>query len=117
MRTLTLQRYKIEVFLGVDDSERRKKQTVFCDIHISFYDELLACKSDDIMDTICYDKLLDIVTNHIGDKKFRLIERLTDFIFNCIKTEISHNHKLSVTVYKPRPKYNLECATFTVTDS
>ncbi len=116
MYTLTLKQYRIDVFLGVDECERQKKQSVFCDIFIYFEDRPLACTSDNLSDTICYDELLKIISNSVGDQQFKLIEKLAKFIFDIIKTNVKYKHKLSVTIYKPNPRQKLGCAVFTVSD-
>lgn len=116
MYTLTLEQYRIDVFLGVDEYEHQKKQSVFCDVSINFEDKPLACTSDNLSETICYDELLKTVSNSVENQQFKLIEKLAEFVFDIIKTNVKYKHKLSVTVYKPNPMQKLKCAIFTVSD-
>ncbi len=100
---ISLQGLSLSVFLGWPKKERLHKQKIMLDIYITFKNPPLACVSDELEDTYCYDTLVKQIKKDILPKKFRLLEHLGHQIYQVVKSAISAEAKISVKVFK-KPK-------------
>jgi 7,8-dihydroneopterin aldolase/epimerase/oxygenase len=99
---LEINRLVLSVFLGAYEKERKNSQPVEFFIKISSNEPFHACTSDELDDTICYEKLVDAIKQSIQNKHFKLIEKLTFEIFTLIKNQFP-DKTISVKVYKKPP--------------
>lgn len=97
---LVLHQLEFFVFLGVEPPERKKQQRITVDIHIDFDHPPLACKTDDLSNTVCYDTLKQHINNHLAKKEFHLLEYITQEIYTCVKTFLPPGNKISIHVMK-----------------
>jgi FolB domain-containing protein len=88
------------VFLGHDQAERTQRQRIAVDIHIDFVKPPIACVTDQLTDTVCYDTLNQTIMKHITSKEFRLLEHLAYEIYSCVKTFLSLDSRVRIGVTK-----------------
>lgn len=103
---------ELELFLGWPSEERRRKQIVCLDIAISFPAAPKACESDDLQDTVCYRELIDTLRNTICVKKYRLIEHITQDIYDFLKSALPSQSTVSVNLTKRPQIQGLGSVTF-----
>ena len=89
---------RVRCIIGVDETERSKKQNVF--INITMYVDLnAACKSDNVEDTVDYAAITEKVIAKIERSSYFLIERIAEETCNiCLKN--SKVNKVIVRVEK-----------------
>ena len=97
---LSLHELELSVFLGWPDEENAQLQRVLLDIDIHFSAPPAACLSDDLKDTFSYDTLIEYIQKNTATKKFRLLEHLGFAIHQLIKTFISQDTSVNVSVKK-----------------
>jgi dihydroneopterin aldolase len=86
MDTIFLSEVKVQTKLGVPDWERMVEQTIILDIEIG-YDLSLACKSDDVHDTIDYGLVVNRVRETLKENSFKLVEALAEHVCQLILAE------------------------------
>lgn len=111
---LSLEKLILQVALGWTASERSVLQPVAVDIEIDFAKMPVACGSDELDSTICYDQLSQKINRHVSNKEFKLLEYLAQDIFELVCSCLSEQDGLSVTVAKDPPMDNLMRAGFTL---
>lgn len=97
---LVLQKLEFPVYLGWGHTERKKRQIVTVDIDIQFTHPPIACKTDLLNDTFCYDTLNQTIKKNIKSKKFFLLEHLTHEIYTIVKTFLPLKNKITICVTK-----------------
>lgn len=114
---LSLNAITLPVCLGVSEEERQNNQNVRIDIQIYMDTPIDACTTDDIVDTFCYDEMLQIVENTCQSQEFHLIEHLCYKIHISVK-KVVHNHGVRIKVQKTYPPlaHKLESASFEYSD-
>ncbi|MCP3679207.1 MAG: dihydroneopterin aldolase [Gammaproteobacteria bacterium] len=113
---LTLAPLTLTVHLGHLAVERKTAQTVTADIKIKLATIPNACHSDDLADTLCYHQLTLVLENCCQQRQFRLIEALTQQLYDEIRNFSPLIAMLSVTVTKNPPLENLQRCAFTLSD-
>ena len=99
--TLTINQLTLEVSLGWPAAERATKQTVSVDIEIHFLTFPEACKTDELLDTICYDHLICALQDYVALRPYRLVEYLCADLHAWLKQQLSqHNVSVKVSVRK-----------------
>ena len=98
--SLSLNGLSLSVFLGIYPEEKQKKQTVRLDVRICFPDPPLACCSDQLEDTYCYDKIISYLKENLHHQKFQMIENFTMTLYNLLKHYFPVEVTLSVRVTK-----------------
>ena len=90
---------KLSCIIGINEDERINQQDVI--INIKIYADLnVACKSDNIKDTIDYKKIKKSIVETVKSSSYFLIERLAEHIANiCLNHELVQ--AVSVKVDKP----------------
>ncbi len=91
------------VKLGCTSKEIRKPQEVRLTFELQFPKRPLACKTDRLEDTICYDHLGQLIAASLKGKSFRTIEYLAFYFFKLLRKEIPRSIKLKVTLHKVNP--------------
>ncbi len=111
--------YKTTVNLGWTDEERAEPQPIAVDITLRYPTLPQACVSDELNDTQCYAKLLQIVESVCQSRPFKLIEHLAYAIHTAVKNQLKNSEiYLSVKVHKLHPPIaTLQCASFTIGDA
>ena len=95
-----LRALELNVFLGWLDTERENRQAVSLDIHLQFSQPPLACASDNLSDTVCYDSLITEIKNHLGTRHFRLLEHLGCEIYQVIKQNLAASTSVNICITK-----------------
>lgn len=97
---MVLHKLEFLVNLGWGQDERALQQMVTVDIHVQFANPPVACMSDNLSDTFCYDTLNKTIQDKIGQKEFRLLEYLAQEIYSCVKNFIIPNTTVNICVTK-----------------
>jgi dihydroneopterin aldolase len=95
LRALTL-----DVYLGWPEIEYIKQQRVSVDVSMLFTNGLMACTSDNLADTYCYDNLITVLQEKIANRTFRLLEYFGHEIYLILKQIITQATGISVRVTK-----------------
>lgn len=115
---LILKELTVPVHLGITKLEQKKAQLVSLNISITHPMIPLGCHSDNIEDTICYDKLCQNLTSVCQCKAYNLIEHLCHeawlFTAKYVKDKINSSFALKVDIGKTPPIENLKTATFSL---
>ncbi|MHB1946724.1 MAG: dihydroneopterin aldolase [Gammaproteobacteria bacterium] len=105
--SIVLHGLEVSVHLGWPQAERLQEQTVLVDIKIRLHDLPLACSTDQLDDTFCYDKLVSAIKTHVSQDEFRLLERLGHEIYQIVKESIQNKGFVSIRLNKKPPIANL----------
>ena len=110
--TITLEEMKFHAFHGVKDEERVIGGTFHADI--SYIIDTNAIESDNIVDTINYSEIFDLVKEEM-QKPSQLIEHVAGRIMKAIKNKFPQIHEVSVKISKLNPPVKGEVGKATVT--
>lgn len=86
MDIIFLHDLQIKTVIGVNDWERKIKQTVVIDLDLGA-DISRAAASDDIDDTLSYKLVAKRLTEYVGDCQFELVETLAERIAELVLNE------------------------------
>jgi len=111
---LNLNKLILSVSLGWTEEERKQLQDVSLSLAIQFKQLPLACTTDELGETYCYDQLSQKLQQHIASKSYKLLEHLAYDIFNVVRECIDSRHHILITVTKKPPMDNLYEASFTI---
>ena len=104
--TIFINNLKIKTYVGIYDWEQKKKQTIIVDLHINA-DLKKAAYSNDINDTINYQKIYNAIINFVENNKFQLIENLAEQITSLLLENFPIEYvKLQLT----KPKALKKCS-------
>lgn len=98
--SLLIKEFELTVSLGWSDEERAHKQSVLINIELQFQQPPMACQSDELVETHCYDALTDFIYRYTSDKSFRLVEYLAGEIYLIVKKEVGMSIGVKVEVIK-----------------
>jgi dihydroneopterin aldolase len=98
---ILLQGIQIPAALGVTAAERRMRRPVTLDIEVS-HDLRAAGQSDQIRQTIQYERIFEVVEDVAGNHEHRLVESLGERIAFAILSKFAVE-SVTVTVRKPKP--------------
>lgn len=105
--SLFLNGLELPVVLGWPEEERAQKQIVVLDIQIHFPKPPLACVTDNLVDTFCYDALVNSIKLRLAHEEFRLIEHLGHDIYQICKEHLTKNVLLGIRLTKKPAIENL----------
>jgi dihydroneopterin aldolase len=88
-------------YVGVNDFEKKDGQPFQVDLQL-FCDELQACETDRLEQTIDYGKIFDLVASTVEQAHFDLIERLAGKIAENVLSAFTLVKAAEVTVRKPK---------------
>lgn len=115
--SILLSGLELGVLLGWLPEERSREQTVVLDIQIHFRQPPLACHTDELVDTYCYDALTQLIKNHLQAREFKLIEYLSREIYDICKKHFSNAARIDIRLTKkPKIKNLTGGASFTYGD-
>jgi FolB domain-containing protein len=97
---LVLHKLEFFVYLGWKHTERKKRQIVTVDIDIQFAHPPIACTTDFLDDTFCYDTLNQTIKKNLKARKFFLLEHLTHEIYAIVKAFLRLKNKTLICVTK-----------------
>lgn len=83
MDTLFLHGFKIDTLIGVYEWERQQPQSLLLDIDMDI-DLQPAARSDDVVDTIHYGHLAELLRSQLAQQQFYLLEALAEFVAELI---------------------------------
>lgn len=84
------------VKLGVTEEERAVPQNVNVSITIA-YENAEAQSSDDIQDAYCYDEMLNIISDIVCSKQYKLIEHLCNDVAEAVSNTGCKSFKVKIT--------------------
>ena len=94
-----LQALELGVKLGITSGERDELQMVLADLDYE-YDASAAVKSDDVKDTLNYQKVYDAVKEFVDGKEWDLIETLHTEMKASLEKEFKDMKKLELSLTK-----------------
>lgn len=96
---ITIKNLKLLTYVGVFESEQKKKQTLWVTLQFNVVSEK-AGQTDDLRDTVDYSAIKDQVVACVETRRFRLIEHVALSIKQLLVAD-SCIHQLVVEVRKP----------------
>ena len=104
--SITISKLKVPAHIGVTEEERSKPQTLLVDLELTL-DLRPAGRSDDLNDTIDYDRLTTDVADLVRSSRFQLLERLAESIA-AHACALSGVQRVTVEVTKESPPVSEE---------
>lgn len=87
------------VNIGVSEAERLVPQSLSIDFQIIFSDIPNACNSDQLEDTVCYEKIINLINKFGATKKCQLLEHFGFELFGLLKNA-TQNTKIKLKITK-----------------
>ena len=89
---------RIWIHLGCSDEEKFHPQLISFNISLDFNSSPKGSSTDNLEDTICYLRLVEAIKAHCKNKRFNLIECLTESIHKLIKQLLLPHHNLIASI-------------------
>jgi 7,8-dihydroneopterin aldolase/epimerase/oxygenase len=90
----------LHAYHGVMPYEGKVGQTFTVDLELEI-DLAAAARSDKVMDTVSYDKVVDCAAKAFCAQKFRLIEAAAGRVADAVLSAFPRVHAIQVTIHKP----------------
>ena len=90
----------LHAYHGVMTHEAKVGQTFTIDLDLEI-DLSVAARSDKVMDTVSYDKVIDCVSDAFCAKRFRLIEAAAGRVADAVLAAFARVRSVRVTIHKP----------------
>ena len=90
----------LHAYHGVMTHEAKVGQTFTIDLDLEI-DLSVAARSDKVMDTVSYDKVIDCVSDAFCAQRFRLIEAAAGRVADTVLAAFSRVRSVRVTIHKP----------------
>ncbi|MDR2067670.1 MAG: dihydroneopterin aldolase [Holosporaceae bacterium] len=118
VKQLDINRHQTYFVLGNDVLEKFEKRKVILNVSLRFQEKNDACRSDNLADTVCYSELVGLVESKLKDRKFNLIEKVAQFLYEEISIFLKNDNILKrVEVIKPAPPIkSVESVSFCYSD-
>jgi len=100
MDSIILKDLEISCIIGIYPHEREKEQSIFLDLILES-DLNPSAKSDNIKDTLDYDKVAETANQLARQKKYQLIETFAHELNEKILNDFTQISKCTTTVKKP----------------
>lgn len=100
---LTVEKVRLEVHLGWTADERKTVQPIEVDIAIRFENAPLACETDELDHTLCYQKIVNALLSLTQNNSFRLIESMSQIFFQEVRKLLPPQTGLWIKVHKLLP--------------
>lgn len=100
--TLLIPEIACEINIGWTEEERSTPQAITVAVSLHLHKAPRGCETDELDDTICYDRLVETIHNTYQGRSFKLIEHLAYHIQQAI-TPLIGEANASITVSKVNP--------------
>ena len=90
----------LHAYHGVMTHEAKVGQTFTIDLDLEI-DLSAAARSDKVMDTVSYDKVIDCVSDAFCAQRFRLIEAAAGRVADAVLAAFARVRSVRVTIHKP----------------
>lgn len=90
----------LHAYHGVMAHEAKVGQTFTIDLDLEI-DLSLAARSDKVMDTVSYDKVVDCASDAFCAQRFRLIEAAAGRVADAVLAAFARVRSVRVTIHKP----------------
>lgn len=90
----------LHAYHGVMAHEAKVGQTFTIDLDLDI-DLSDAARSDKVVDTVSYDKVVECASKVFCDRRFRLIEAAAGEVADAILSAFPRVHTVKVTIHKP----------------
>ena len=98
---------RIWIHLGCSNEEKFHPQLISFNINLDFNSPPKGASTDNLEDTICYLRLVEEIKAYCKNKRFNLIECLTESIYKLTEQLLLPNHNLiasiKITTHKVSP--------------
>ncbi len=106
MNEISVNKLRLELNVGWTPEERAHPQVIDINFTVRFTEELPACRTDKLDDTVCYALLCNKLKSYCRSRQFRLIEHLGWSIARILEQAIReatsyHPEQIEVTIHKP----------------
>lgn len=99
MDSVFIKGLRVETVIGVYDWEREITQKLLFDLEMAT-DNRVAAASDDVSDTLDYDRISRRIEEYVSASSFKLIETLAERVAALVLEEFSIS-RVTLTVHKP----------------
>jgi dihydroneopterin aldolase len=102
-------------FHGTTKAEKSVGQRFFLDVYI-YLNLRRAGQSDNVKDTVDYEKVYNLIRNMMNTKKYNLIEALAEDVANVMFSNFHNIERIQVSVRKPNVPLTgiLDCVEMTI---
>lgn len=100
---LALHDIRFDMHVGHLPEERNIPQTMRFDIDVKFNEPPLACETDELDDSVCYDALIADIKHYCEAHSFALLEHLAMRIYCLVKSKLPKDASVNVRVTKCNP--------------
>lgn len=107
MDKISIKGLQLFAFHGVKSEEKRDGQTYVIDIDLHT-DLIKPCHSDDINETVDYEKVVKTVQHVFTKERYNLIEKCAEVIADAILDEFKEVQTVEVTLKKPEAPMNAD---------
>ncbi len=107
MDKILIRGLQLFAFHGVKEEEKRDGQTFILDIDL-YTDLSKACHSDDVNDTVNYEKVVKTVQHVFTEERYDLTEKCAEVVADKILNEYKKVQKVEVTIKKPEAPINAD---------
>jgi 7,8-dihydroneopterin aldolase/epimerase/oxygenase len=90
----------LHAYHGVMAHEAKVGQTFTIDLDLEI-DLSAAARSDKVVDTVSYDKVVDCASDAFGGQRFRLIEAAAGRVADAVLADFPRVRSVRVTIHKP----------------
>lgn len=100
---LSIRELKLLVRLGCTEQERAIQQQVHISIQVDFLHPPQACQTDQLVDTICYAQITQLIQNICSKKEYATIEHLATVCFSSLEEIIPSRTPFQLLLHKIHP--------------
>ena len=100
MDRILIRDLRADTIIGVHERERSRPQPVVLGLELTA-DCSAAARSDELDDAVDYEAIATAVVAHVGECRFRLVERLAGSVADLVLEMFPRVSALTVTVEKP----------------
>jgi dihydroneopterin aldolase len=98
--TIFINGLSLHAYHGIMPYEGKVGQTFTIDIELEI-DLAAAARSDKVMDTVSYDKVVNCASRAFCGQRFRLIEAAAGQVADAVLAAFPRVRKIKVTIHKP----------------
>ena len=99
MDKLIINQFKLDTNIGIYQHEKENKQTLYFNLEVSTCLKK-AGKSDNIKDTINYEKIIKVIKDISKNTVYNLLETLAEDIMNTLFTNSKSIQAIKITILK-----------------